>query len=62
MPTEKSIAEKFEALKTTMSKSTYERSVQPEVDKFNADPEAYVEKIKEQKEQADREDAADQTA
>jgi len=54
--TTQSIAEKFEALKETMSENAYVNHVQPEVDAFNADPEAYIEKLEKAKEEADLED------
>ena len=52
----KSITEKFEALKDTLSETAYSNHVQPEVDAFNADPEAYIEKLEKAKEEADLED------
>jgi hypothetical protein len=54
--TTKSISEKFEALKDTMSENAYANHVQPEVDAFNADPEAYIQKLEKAKEEADLED------
>lgn len=56
MTTQQSIAEKFEALRETMSEQAYTNHVQPEVDAFEADPEAYRQKIEKAKEEADKED------
>ncbi len=61
MTTQQSIKEKFEALRETMSEQAYTNHVQPEVDAFEADPEAYRQKIEKAKQEADKEDQSQTT-